>query len=1185
MAESENADLTSESATASEASAQPASGPPARPRRRRWSRRLAIALLVVLGLIVLLVGFAPYIASGQAVSGFAVSLANDRLLGEIQIGGLSLSWRGPCEVRNLQVSDPGQREVLQVSKITYAGGVWRLLTAAEAFEELTIDSPHAVLHLTPDNEITLVQAFRTREPSAPTTSGAGPLPEPRGRVVIRGGAVRVTRDGGPAYEVPDLNGQIDLQSLGDIAGKIELTLADGSKLATEAAIRELVSGDKLGLSGATGTLRVQTEGDIDVGPLADVAAPDSGLAGKANLNVDATIKEGALRADFTTNVSGLQTRQRDGASVSPIDLGLTGHVDWTPEKVAAQTTLTGEAGHARADVSYQPSDQPVTLSLDELLSAILTGESIELPDFAVEAQASVDLAALERAVPGLLHIRPGQQITGGKLEVSALSARGGSKPAATGSIVLKDVTTTSEQRTTRLEPISLGFDAVLETGKGLDIRRAELQSSFARIVASGVAADLRATFDSDLAKLKRELGQVFELGSFELAGNLGGTLELARTSDERVDVALQVTADGARYGADDRRFELPRASLSQTGYLALADQKVSRFVATEAKADLNGEVVATGSGWYDLQKQAFHADVDAVRADLTFASSRAAALGMDDLDRYAGTLLVQATVDRGAGDQPIASDGNLVARDITVDGQPLIEQDATVNWSGVRLAPDTSQIRVESAQLKSALAAMTAKDVRWQSGEQLVLDGKVEGSADLARCLRAAGVVAKWEQTPAIAGRLSLDTNVATANGTVSLVGQGGIDQFEIGVGEQTVREDRLQFEYDAQLDQQKDKITVGKTRIASGPLSAELAGTIEQVSTTGVLALSGRYDASWEKVTALLHELAPATADTVVVKGRSTSEFRVTGPMKQPDVTPAYRGVESGLKIAWDSADLYGVAMGGAKLSPSLRDGQLTLPTATIPASKGKVRLGGAIDLTAADPILNLPGEMRILDKVAITRGLGASMLSRINPVFLHMSRVEGTVSLKTQDVSFPLGETLKTRSRGSGRLDLVNMKMQPGGLLAELLTLGGIPERDQYAVDISGLDFAIKDGRISYKDFTLTFTDEFNMKFYGSVGLDETLDLVVSLPIGAAMLERLGVRGPVAKYARKLTGSRVDLPIVGTRLKPKLDLSRVDVESLIAGVVQEEAGKKIGDLLRGLQGGDDKDKKDRKEKRRRRP
>ena len=213
--------------------------------------------------------------------------------------------------------------------------------------------------------------------------------------------------------------------------------------------------------------------------------------------------------------------------------------------------------------------------------------------------------------------------------------------------------------------------------------------------------------------------------------------------------------------------------------------------------------------------------------------------------------------------------------------------------------------------------------------------------------------------------------------------------------------------------------------------------------------------------------------------------------------------------------------------------------------------------------------------------------MLSRINPIFLGMSRVEGTVFLTTEGILLPLGELFKTQASGVGRLDLGKMKVQPDGLLAELLKLGGLPEAEQYAVEVGGLDFAIKDGRIGYQDFTLTFSKEFNLKFYGSVGLDETLDLVVSLPVGAGLLERLGVRGPVSEYARKLTGSRVDIPIVGTRLKPKLDFSRVDAEALISGVIQEEAGQKLGDLLRGLQGDDKKDKKeeDQKKKRKRRP
>ena len=174
--------------------------------------------------------------------------------------------------------------------------------------------------------------------------------------------------------------------------------------------------------------------------------------------------------------------------------------------------------------------------------------------------------------------------------------------------------------------------------------------------------------------------------------------------------------------------------------------------------------------------------------------------------------------------------------------------------------------------------------------------------------------------------------------------------------------------------------------------------------------------------------------------------------------------------------------------------------------------------------------------------------------------------------DVVLPLGETLKTAGAGHGRLDLVNMKVRPDGLLAELLALGGLDKQTDHAVSVGGLDFMLKDGRLAYDDFTLTFTDEYDLKFYGSVGLDETLDLVVSVPVKAALLERLGVRGPVAEYARHLTGSRVAIPIIGTRERPKLDLTRVDVKSLVERAIKETAGKKAGDLLQGLLGGKEK-------------
>ena len=328
-------------------------------RRRRWLRRLVVTLLVLIILLGLLIGLLPYIASTPVVSSFALSIVNKRLLGNIELGELSLSWGGPTEISDLRVLDPDGREVLKVSKITAVGGVWQLALDAESFGEIVIDKPYAELHLTADNEITLAQAFQMRQPSA-IESETGRLPEPRGNIVIRDGTVHVSRDDGSAFNVLDLSGELELQSLADVAGKLALTLADGGQIAGEVALRGLISEGELSIAGANGTLRVYTDSDIDVRPLMAVVAPEFGLAATANLNVDATLTDGSLQAEFATNVLDLQAGQHISAPGAPVDVSLTGKLNMTPEQVTAQTNLTGEAGSASADISYRCSDQPVT---------------------------------------------------------------------------------------------------------------------------------------------------------------------------------------------------------------------------------------------------------------------------------------------------------------------------------------------------------------------------------------------------------------------------------------------------------------------------------------------------------------------------------------------------------------------------------------------------------------------------------------------------------------------------------------------------------------------------------------------------------------------------------------------------------------------------------------------------------
>ena len=152
--------------------------PPPEPGRgkRRWPRRLALTGLILVCVLAVLVGLAPHIASTKAVTGYVLSIANDQLLGTIRVGDLSLSWGGPLEVHDLEVLDPSEREVLRVSKIAYAGGVWKLLTSAEDFGEISIDAPRINLYVTSDDEITLAQAFQqTSTVGAQARAGGQPV--------------------------------------------------------------------------------------------------------------------------------------------------------------------------------------------------------------------------------------------------------------------------------------------------------------------------------------------------------------------------------------------------------------------------------------------------------------------------------------------------------------------------------------------------------------------------------------------------------------------------------------------------------------------------------------------------------------------------------------------------------------------------------------------------------------------------------------------------------------------------------------------------------------------------------------------------------------------------------------------------------------------------------------------------
>lgn len=1251
---------------------------PVRRKKRRWLR----VLIVVAGALGLLVWASPYILSAGIAAPVVIGLINDQIRGRAELEGISLSWLGPIKLTGLSVADPDGREVLRVDRISMDRGLLGAILSGQNFSQVNLSAPRAVLYLDERGETSLARAFQARRPRA---EPARP-PEPKGRILLEAGALRVVRPDGRSFEITRIDGQFDLNTLDDVSGVLLLALAGGGQVHNTFSIRGLAAEGKISAAKATGTISSSTPGRLEIGPVGAFALNQDRMGGTAGWDVQLRFEPGKFGGTLAVDVRALQAAGAGPAGIRLIDLGLTGRLDITGEALAGTMTLTGQIGQVQTEFSYRPSEdgRRDRIDLGGIVSAALLGESIWLPEFKLSVDGKLDLAALARAVPALLRLRPGVEIATGQVGFEEVKISGGKDPVAQGKVQLTGLTARRGERAIRWDPVAVDFDVRGRSDQGVKVEKGTFTSDFAGFSATGPLTRLAGTFQADFTRLHQQLAELIDLGSFEIAGKAGGTFGLTRSGDrvdtrltatadglryvagqrklnisraalvhegylsvapgelrslvvnkgqvqidgvgdlsgagryefadgtfkadvdlkgldlarlqdllgwgadaakfalagkvagkvsltrdkaDRIDLSLNATADSLEYAAGGKRLRIGRAVIGQNGHLNVAGGSVTRLVVTKASADADGAFVLSGSGWLDRPGNTFGADVKLQRGDLAYAGRLASAWGIEGLSDYAGILALTVRAERSSPGGPIVSNGSGEVTDLRAGGDPLGDKQTTFNWSDVRLDPGRKLLSAAAGGLESTLASLRVEDLRCRLGDDISVDARIERlRADLGPCLAAARPLAKWDKAPAFTGRLEWSGTARTAGGTTTFLGTGKIAALGYRTGKAAVDLGQVTVEQEAEVDWRGEAVALRKFQIDSKPLSVRLTGQIRQIATARDLDLTGHYSASWDRLMPLVHAFVPGTVDILALVGKTASEFRIVGAANRPEVRPVFHGVDAGLDVGWASGRAYGLNLGTALFSPALHNGQANLPVTAIRAGKGKVRLGGLIDLQPTQPVLRIPGKVRVLENVEVTAELGRHLLSRINPVFaeLDLGRAEGTISLLVEGIELPLGKQLRHEGSGRGHLDLTAMKVVPRGLLKALLGLGGLAGDQAQPVKVSGVDFDIRNGRVNYGNFTMTFADRLELRFHGSVGFDDSLDMAVSVPLRTALLRRVGVPGPIAEYARVLEGAVVDIPIVGTRLKPRLDLSKLDISPLIDRARLLLIQRGVGEIVR---------------------
>ncbi len=220
-----------------------------------------------------------------------------------------------------------------------------------------------------------------------------------------------------------------------------------------------------------------------------------------------------------------------------------------------------------------------------------------------------------------------------------------------------------------------------------------------------------------------------------------------------------------------------------------------------------------------------------------------------------------------------------------------------------------------------------------------------------------------------------------------------------------------------------------------------------------------------------------------------------------------------------------------------------------------------GPIDVAfeIKDGVLDLH-PVTLFDHARLTQRACNDFLQFVAPILADAATVDGVFSLKLDTWKVPLYDPQKTT--GSGLLDINSLNVGAGPLAAELSKLLRLSPRILYVKD-SPVSFYMKDERIHHVNLTF-YIEGILVRTTGSVGLDETLDMTIEIPVPKHLLGD----GPLATALAQQT---LVLPVGGTLAKPQIDRARLGgaIQSLVRGTMKslgKEEESKVEGLIKGL-------------------
>jgi len=847
----------------------------------------------------------------------------------------------------------------------------------------------------------------------------------------------------------------------------------------------------------------------------------------------------AMLGDITINDASVHVTDTAGKAVriaqlnSTLNLRLPGQ----PSRFEAKMTV-GEAADTatvRAAGSVTP-DKAAGWTFKGT-----TGDAvIEVNDLDLESLAPIfELAGVEVQARGRLSANITTAVQDGELE-TLRAAVAGRNMDITGALLKGDHIQTSK----------LAVDVrLMRQGQTVQVEQLDARTDWANVTAAGAVPmtvgsltdllksdssyNLKGNFDCNLPALLSQMPATFglkegmQITRGQARGDISTTTEggraivraqtqitgLAGIVDGKPLALTEPVAANLRLSADDKTVRLDAMDLS------------AAFAQLTAQGDFND---ITYDGRVDLAK--FQSELG------QFA----------DLGPYRMTGQVTSKGQVAIQDQRIGATGTASLRQLVLtgaDGNSVSEPAADVTFA-FALDQARQALAVTRLDAEGSFGAVAVKDASIPLDKTSPVPMNVAVSArniDLQKITPYAVLFASLPQTLRLQGLAQSVLTVTGQEGAYRIrTDDTRIQDFMLSTpGKKPFSEKQVTAAFDVVVNPNTMTRDIETFVLDSGQIKIRF-GQIKQARIGDRIRVQGEVqgECDWAAVGQLASPFLP---EGLEMSGRREVSLNFASNYPADDPNGLLANLDGSAKVGFDTASYKGLNIGATDVQVNVEKGLMKIEPFSTTVNNGQLNFAGQADFKERHPMLRTSAPLVLAKGIELNKEMTGTLLQYVNPLFANVTGISGIANFECQKLVIPLAAGLERKAEVAGTISADNVLLEASGLLDEILKATGQSLRGQ-RLTIRPTNLSLQNGIVRYDNMQIDVGDN-PLSFSGAIGLDQTLDMTVTLP--------WTFKGRTARVDKEgQAGQRIGVPLTGTISSPKLDLKKFLQEQLFRGL-----------------------------------